>query len=123
MPLQEPLLQVSKGQLSAGSGRSSPNSTFPKRIHIDRNKLVSSVYAKAHSAGSSGMSKERRFVLKYTDAGIKKPQTATKVSVPGFPSLISRYVEKHSSKEGTGVCIETYRQNTKLSVVTQSFQM
>lgn len=100
---------------------------LPKRIHIDKNKLVASVYAKSHSgAGGDGnmntLNKSNKFVLKYTDAGIQKPRSSTKVASPtGFPKLVSRYTGKKTSKDGLSVCTESYRPHQKVTIVTHSF--
>ena len=104
-----------------------PNSMLPKRIHIDKNKLVSSVYTKAqtynttHPANCSGLQKSGKVVLRYTDGNIQKPEMTTKVCTQPFPKLVSRYIGKRVNKDGIPICMEPYRQS-KITVITQSFQ-
>ena len=103
------------------SAMSPPLTNISKRIQIDRNKLVASIYSKSQASNAS-LRGENRFVLRYTDAGIQKPSTSSKVAPTGsFPKLVSRYISKNSSKEVLPVCLESYRPNPKLSIVTQSF--
>ena len=72
----------------------------------------------------------QRLLLKYTDAGIQKPQSNNaRLSNSGsgatFPKLVTKYISRQSGRDGNGgsVYIETFRQNNKVAIVTQSFSM
>lgn len=74
------------------------------------------------------MEATNKFVLKYTDAGIQKPEMSTRLhgghgghGGHGFPKLVTRYISKKNKDGGGTFYIETFRQNSKLAVVTQSF--
>lgn len=79
---------------------------LPKRFHVDKNKLMASVYAKTGTNGKPGSSE--RIVLRYTDGGIQKPDynATTRTGSSGsigssqsFPKVISRYVSKTKSPQ------------------------
>ena len=99
---------------------------LPKRFKVDSNKLVASVYAKTRNASPPpGLAQKHadRFVLRYTDGGIQKPEFNSRVpqNNSGFPKLITRYISRKVNKDGLDMCTETYKQNPKLSIVSQSF--
>ena len=94
---------------------------LPKRLTYDNNKLISSVYAKAAQSSSK---RDGKYVLKYQQdnqqhsAGQRSPSQT-------FPKLISRYCSKPSNDAMSTdpvVCIDTYQQNSQLSVINQSLQ-
>lgn len=89
-----------------------------KRVGFDRQKLVTALYGRS-TARTEAASK---LLLRYTDAGIPKPEMTARINANGFPKLVTRYISRQN-KDGTsgGLFIETYRQNSKLAVVTQSF--
>ena len=93
---------------------------LPKRFQVDRNKLMASVYAKA-GCTSPPPKQSDKVVLRYTDGGIQKPEVPVRKATNAFPKLVSRYVSRKSSRDGVPMYIETYKQNSKLTVVTQSF--
>ena len=93
-----------------------------QKIYIDKNKLLSSVYSKQ----CNDQTTKYRYVLKYSDGGIKRPKTQTDmvVSKPskGFPKLVSRFVSKQEKKGDLMVSIESYRMpGQKMSVISHSF--
>ncbi|KAK2165304.1 hypothetical protein LSH36_52g05068 [Paralvinella palmiformis] len=104
-----------------------PSAMLPKHIHIDKNKLVTSIYSKAqtyhstHANSEAGPNKPGKFVLRYTDGNIQKPEMTGKICSKPFPKLISRYIGKRVSKDTIPMCTEPYKQ-TKLAIVTQSFE-
>ncbi len=94
---------------------------LPKRFQVDSNKLVASVYAKVGYSTSLTTKSSDKIVLRYTDGGIQKPEVPARISSKAFPKLVSRYISRKSSRDGLPMYIETYKQNSKLTVVTQSF--
>ena len=102
----------------------------PKKIHVDRERLLASVYNKTHEHRRSKKNANGRVVLRYTDASIIQP--AATVSRTGhfsntsFPKLSTKYVSKsngsHVKPSQTPItnCVDHFAK-PKLSIINTHF--
>ena len=103
------------------------NSAFPLGHSKLPSKPVPQAYHQTYQTYRRRRGVSGKLILRYTDAGIQKPQVAISLNnagVDGFPQIVSRYIKKQSHA-GNGHKSRRISVNSnpaaKLSIVTHAF--